>query len=102
MAKGDLLGRIDCPCCGTGDGMRVTEDKNGHPFGYCDATCNFQFRVGGNGYRVEQFFAKYPHLKGKNPVTVTVTEKPVEAKIPVTVTVSEKPVDYLSLLGVRS
>lgn len=31
MAKGDLMGVIDCPVCGYGNGMRVAEDKNGDP-----------------------------------------------------------------------
>lgn len=63
MAKGDLLGHIDCPSCGAENGMRITEDKNGHPFGFCEANCDQQMRIGGSPARVERFFARHPHLK---------------------------------------
>ncbi|SHL45283.1 hypothetical protein SAMN05216428_102449 [Nitrosospira sp. Nsp11] len=120
MAKGDLLGKIECPCCGTPGGMRVTEDKNGQPFGYCEATCNVQMRLGGSGYRVDQFYKKYPGVRRPGAVTVTVTGEGGAQEKPVTVTgeggVSVKPVpvtggkgkpvkaaipDYLSMLGVK-
>ncbi|SOD41615.1 hypothetical protein [Nitrosovibrio sp. Nv4] len=81
MAKGDLLGRIDCETCGTKDGMRITEDKNGDPFGYCDARCHQQKRIGGRNEvdreRVEAFYKKYPHVRRPGTVTDTGSEIPV-------------------------
>lgn len=73
--KGALLGHINCPSCGTAKGMRVTTDKNGDPFGFCEAKCGQQLRVGGNSYRVAEFKANHKHLFP--PVTVTV---PVPAR----------------------
>jgi len=63
MAKGDLLGHIDCPSCGTAGGMRITEDKNGNPFGYCEADCDQQMRIGGLPDRVNKFFDRHPNVK---------------------------------------
>lgn len=59
----EVLGHIDCPCCGTAKGMRITPDKHGAPFGYCEATCNVQMRIGGSAYRVGLFQARYPWAK---------------------------------------
>lgn len=74
MGKGVELGRIDCPTCGTKGGMRFTADRNGDPFGFCDAECGQQMRVGGNARRVAAFRSRYPWS-----VPVTVTEpKPVQ------------------------
>lgn len=67
------LGRIACPTCGMADGMRITQDKNGEPFGYCDAGCNQQMRIGGSSYRVGKFVARYPWAVPK-PVTVPDTK----------------------------
>lgn len=50
-----IHGRIDCPCCSTKNGVRITADKNGHPFGFCDANCGLQLRIGGDAFRVGQF-----------------------------------------------
>lgn len=77
----EILGHIDCPACGTPAGMRVTRDKNGDPFGFCEATCNAQLRIGGNPHRVAAFARLYPWA-AKKPVTVP--EAP-----PVTPTVQE-------------
>lgn len=63
MKEHTILGRIDCPHCGYVDGMRITPDKNGAPFGYCDANCAGQLRVGGDKRRVDAFYAKYPNVK---------------------------------------
>jgi hypothetical protein len=80
MAKGELLGHIDCPSCGLVKGMRITEDKNGQPFGYCEGDCSQQLRIGGDARRVNQFYAKHPHIK--RPGTVTHTEeKPAPAPV---------------------
>lgn len=74
MAR-EVLGYIDCPCCGHTKGMRITADKNGAPFGYCEANCNVQMRVGGDARRVAAFVARYPWAAGKPledaPPTVT-------------------------------
>lgn len=70
-----VLGRINCPSCGEVESMRVTLDKNGAPFGYCDMNCEVQLRLGGNQLRVKAFLNKHPHIKaayeGLNPVTDT-------------------------------
>jgi hypothetical protein len=87
MSK-DVLGHIDCPTCGTAKGMRITHDKNGEPFGYCEAECNQQMRIGGDKRRVKAFLARFPWAAGKTePVTVTVSEtvqkpEPVKAEKP--------------------
>jgi hypothetical protein len=65
MAKGDILGFIDCPHCGHLDGMRITEDKNGAPFGYCTGNCMGQLRVGGDTERVTAFLKKHPTIAAK-------------------------------------
>lgn len=64
MSSKATLGHIDCPSCGTAGGMRITHDKNGDPFGYCEAKCHQQLRVGGDRYRVAQFVERYPWAKG--------------------------------------
>jgi hypothetical protein len=88
MAKTDreILGHIDCPSCGTAKGMRITHDKNGEPFGYCEAECGQQLRVGGDRYRVKAFLARFPWAAKTapapaEPVTVEVKEPaPAPAK----------------------
>ena len=57
-----IHGRIDCPCCRTKDGVRVTADKNGQPFGFCDANCGLQLRIGGDAWRVTQFKRQHPKI----------------------------------------
>lgn len=89
MSK-SILGHIDCPTCGGKNTMRITQDKNGQPFGYCAITaaaCRQQLRIGGDDIRVESFLARYPWAAAapENPVTVTVTA-PAPMKKPVTVT----------------
>jgi hypothetical protein len=72
-----ILGRIDCPSCGYKDGMRVTHDKNSNPFGYCDASCGQQLRIGGDPRRVRDFIARHPWAAGvekQEKISVTVTE----------------------------
>lgn len=61
MAR-EILGHIDCPHCGLDKGMRITLDKSGAPFGYCEGDCSGQMRVGGNAARVAKFYARHPHL----------------------------------------
>lgn len=92
MADREILGHIDCPACGTKGGMRITHDKNGEPFGFCEAECNQQMRVGGSARRVALFLKMYPWAGDKKPVPVQVQEKQPEkpSQIPVTVT-AEKP-----------
>lgn len=56
MAKGDVLGRMDCVCCGGKGTVRVSQDKNGDPFGFCErGGCCMQYRFGGKESRVEMF-----------------------------------------------
>lgn len=71
--KREILGHIDCPACGTVAGMRITHDKNGEPFGYCEAECSQQLRIGGDARRVRKFMERYPHLGGAAPVSDTKT-----------------------------
>ena len=86
-----MLGHIDCPTCGTVKGMRITHDKNGDPFGFCEANCNQQMRVGGDKRRVRDFVARYPWAGAvSEPVTVT-APKEAAASVPVPVTEPEKP-----------
>jgi hypothetical protein len=74
-----ILGHIDCPTCGTKAGMRITHDKNGEPFGYCEANCNQQMRIGGDKRRVAAFAARYPWaMPPAAPVTDT-EKKPAPA-----------------------
>lgn len=73
MAK-EILGYIDCPHCGHENGMRITLDKSGAPFGFCEANCNGQMRVGGNAARVAAFYRKNPHIKQPGAVTETAPE----------------------------
>ncbi len=40
MAKGDLIGHMDCPCCGSQ--ADVNEDKNGRPLMFCRHGCKAQ------------------------------------------------------------
>lgn len=80
MAKRDMMGRIDCPYCGYKDGMKITEDKSGNPFGYCDAQCAGQISVRSDEQRKKLFFAKYPHLKRTDAPPV---EKPAQRVAPV-------------------
>lgn len=80
-----VCGHIDCPTCGTAKGMRITLDKNKDPFGFCEANCGQQLRVGGNAHRVKQFIERYPFAKA-GPVTVTVTEEKAPELHTVTVT----------------
>lgn len=84
-----VLGHIDCPTCGTAKGMRITHDKNGDPFGYCEATCSQQMRIGGEKSRVKKFLERFPWAAGSAPVapvtntaTAPATVKPTEQAKP--------------------
>ncbi len=63
MKDRTILGHIDCPTCGMAAAMRISEDKNGDPFGYCEANCGQQLRIGGDRRRVRDFFNRYPNLQ---------------------------------------
>jgi len=81
-----VYGYINCPHCGYENGMRITADKSGKPFGYCEANCAGQLRVGGNPHREKEFFKAHPGIaaamKGEpekpEEKPVTVTEKKTE------------------------
>lgn len=60
MSEKEIKGRITCPYCGAANGMRITADRNGSPFGFCDAHCDGQLRVGGKAKRVEGFMRLHP------------------------------------------
>lgn len=82
MKQREILGHIDCPTCGTRGGMRITADKNGEPFGFCEANCGQQLRIGGDKRRVKDFVARHPWAGG----TVTA---PADSATPVTVTAAK-------------
>ncbi len=105
-----VLGHINCPTCGGIATMRITQDKNGDPFGYCavgPGACRQQLRIGGDDLRVESFVAKYPWAGGKEPVTVTAPvpapkkEATPAAPVPVTAPAPKKATfaDALKSLG---
>lgn len=60
MSENRVKGHIDCPTCGTKGAMRITHDKNGDPFGFCEAGCNQQMRIGGSAHRVAKFVQRFP------------------------------------------
>lgn len=76
-----ILGHIDCPVCKTPGGMRITLDKNGEPFGFCEAECNQQLRVGGNARRVSLFVKHYPWAAKPAPSQAP-AEKPAPSQAP--------------------
>ena len=78
MADDNVIGRINCPVCGKENGVRITPDRNGKPFGFCDMGCDFQMRIGGKPRRESAFLNLYPKFKaafGVQSAPVTVTEK---------------------------
>lgn len=121
-----VLGHIDCPSCKSVGTMRITHDKNGDPFGFCEAdlealgVCAQQLRVGGNKGRVKKFIEGHPWAAAPGtgqaapaaPVTATpAPEKPVPvtakkpAPAPVTVTAPAKkagPFDFLASMGAKA
>lgn len=90
MSKHDVLGHIDCACCGSKGSVRVTRDKNGEPFGFCENdACFMQYRFGGRPARVATFRKRYPWAAGQAaPVTATAPE-PEPDTAPGTVTVTK-------------
>lgn len=83
MAEKKIFGHIDCPTCGTAKGMRITHDKNGHPFGYCEAECNQQMRIGGDARRVRKFLERYPWAAGTPEEKPTAPAAPAAPAAPV-------------------
>ncbi|WP_395137280.1 hypothetical protein [Schlegelella aquatica] len=90
MAR-DVLGHIDCPTCGTKGGMRITHDRNGHPFGYCEAECSQQLRIGGDQRRVQLFLARYPWAAGKPAATPGDPAPAAPAAVPLPVSAAPTP-----------
>ncbi len=85
MKQVNALGSIDCPTCKTHGGMRITHDKNGDPFGFCEAECGQQLRVGGNARRVALFVKTYPfagHTKDEPATEPAPVAKPAAAAKP--------------------
>lgn len=79
MSEKTILGHIDCPACGTAGGMRVTNDKNGHPFGFCTAECGQQLRVGPNADRIAHFRKRYPWAAPKAAAPEAPAAAPAQA-----------------------
>ena len=75
----DILGYIICPTCGTHEGLRITRDKNGHPFGWCEKSCGQQLRVGPDPRRVRDFFKLYPQLTERSAEPPAPDSKPEPA-----------------------
>ncbi len=100
-----ILGHIDCPTCGARNGMRITHDKNGEPFGYCEANCSQQLRIGGDARRVRAFVDRYPWALPPPvsvPKTVPDTAPAPPAPVPVPVQVppkKAKPASPFDVLG---
>lgn len=93
MAK-EHLGDIDCPVCGYTKGMRITADKNGEPFGFCEQNCDAQLRIGGKRHRVEKFFRLHPDIKrtGESPPAQPASAAPVAPpKVDATAATPAKP-----------
>lgn len=89
MSEKTTLGYIDCPTCGTAGGMRITNDKNGHPFGFCTATCRQQLRVGPDADRIAAFRKRYGFA---GPASETVAAPaPVTAPVFVAAPVAPQP-----------
>lgn len=89
MKQREILGHIDCPHCGTAGGMRITPDRNGAPFGYCEAECGGQLRVGGDKRRVDAFHKKHPNVRRVDqaaPAAAAPRAAPAPAPKPVAVT----------------
>jgi hypothetical protein len=82
-ADKEVFGRVTCPCCRVSDAMRITKDKNGSPFGFCDASCEVQLRIGGSQYRVNKFYEAHPLIKKKMLIEA------VEGAIPAMVKAAE-------------
>lgn len=82
------LGHIDCPTCGAAKGMRITHDKNGHPFGFCEEGCGQQLRTGPSPMRVREFIKRYPFAaKAAQPAPAPAPEPapaPAQPAVPVT------------------
>lgn len=102
MKNQTILGHIDCPTCGAKAGMRITQDKNGHPFGYCEATCSQQLRIGGNAGRVAKFLARFPWAAGQAAPAAAPVSAPVPAPVPASKPKSENPFDFLMNPGAKA
>lgn len=100
MAK-EILGHIDCPTCGMAGAMRVTLDKNGEPFAFCEAGCNQQLRVGGDKRRVAQFVARYPFAAGV-PETVVASKLTPVGVVTAAVVTEAKPAPVAPKVPKRS
>lgn len=109
MAR-EALGHIDCPACGTKAGMRITPDKNGEPFGYCEANCSAQLRIGGDRRRVQAFVARYPWAMppaapvtapapAPGPAPAPAKPKAATAPAPAPATAKPKPASPFDILG---
>jgi len=82
MKERTILGYIHCPTCGMKDGMRITEDKNGDPFGFCESHCGQQLRIGGDRRRVRDFFERYPQMQRRGDLPAAPAPAPAPAAAP--------------------
>lgn len=85
------MGYIDCPTCGQTKAMRITHDKNGEPFGYCETECSQQLRIGGNANRVKLFIERYPFAAKKNQPNAQAGDAEPE---------KQQTADHLKILGI--
>lgn len=95
MAKGQVVGHVDCPLCGLE--AEVKEDKNGNPYAFCP-DCTMQLLTHG-GHRAELLRRKM------RPVAQAVADalepEPAAGFIPAAEPVKEttKPASRRTLLG---
>lgn len=75
MAKGDVLGHVKCPDCGTENPL--VENKNGNGYFYCRGflddgqSCNYHGRYGGASSRKKRALAaKYSRQEKEIPAYV--------------------------------
>lgn len=100
MAR-EILGHIDCPSCGAAKGMRVTHDKNGEPFAFCEANCNQQLRIGGDKRRVRLFLERFPWAAGPDAIAANKPAALPVAPVPVAVPAPKKPAPEPAPVGVK-
>lgn len=108
--KKRALGHIDCPTCGMENAMTITHDKNGEPYGYCEANCDQQIRIGGKKRRVDAFVARYPWAAGDPPGDPVPAPEAGPAPVPAAPPVGtlpkpapeKKPKHWLAHMGVPS
>lgn len=82
MKDKTVMGHMDCICCGGKGTVRVTRDKNGEPFGFCENdACFMQYRIGGRPARVATFRKRFPWAAGTQEAATAPAAQPVAAPV---------------------